>query len=72
MFAATCDYVQQLIPPHLFQDRLEQAIGQVMLAKVKDQIQFELIPCNTVELQLVNFGLGRDSNEHWIASHLMV
>lgn len=69
MFAATCDYIQQLIPPHLFQERLEQAIGQVMLAKVKDQIQFELIPGNTVELQLANFGLDRYSDEHWIASH---
>ena len=70
MFAAQCDYVQKLIPPHHFQQRLKRVHEQVVLPlKRKQQILFDLIPDNRVHIYQGHFGLDRYSDEHWIGSH---
>jgi len=69
MFATTCDYVSKLIPPHLFEHRLEQAVQQVLLLQLTDQIQLDRLPRSIVTGYVGTFGLDRFSDEFWIASH---
>lgn len=64
MFTAKCDYVKKLIPPLEFSSKMEQAIGKVVLLRLKDQLLTNLLPDRKDF-----FGLERYSDEHWIASH---
>lgn len=64
MFASTCEYVAELIPPRDFEGRLEQAIETVVELRLKGEILNNLLPDRKDY-----FGLDRYSDEHWIASH---
>jgi len=64
MFAASCSYVNKLIPPIDFEDRLRDAIGDVLLARLRQQIVSNLVPD-----RIDYWGLKRYATEHWIASH---
>ena len=65
MFVADCSYVRQLLPPDEFVKRQETLIGQVLLAELRRQLTFNIVPPRADYFGLNNV----HSLDHWIASH---
>ena len=63
-WAASCSYVNQLLPPQEFVERMEQVVSKSLIQKIWTRLNFGI-----VEDRLDNLGLGGYSMDHWIGSH---
>jgi hypothetical protein len=64
IFTASCSYVNQLISPTEFEERMKDVIGKALLAKLRGQISMNMFPDRSDHL-----GLERYAIDHWIGSH---
>jgi hypothetical protein len=64
MFTASCSYVQKLLPFPLYTQAREEAVRQVLLLKLRNQLRNSILPD-----QKDFYGLDRFADEHWIGSH---
>jgi hypothetical protein len=64
MFAASCDYVNQLLAPNQFEERMRDVIGEALLAKVRTILTSNLFPDSPETM-----GLDEHAVDHWIGSH---
>lgn len=65
MFTARCDYFKKLIPPNTIEKRQrEDAISEAVLLRLQGQLEMNVFyDRNDI------YGLGRFSDEHWVAGH---
>jgi hypothetical protein len=63
-FTAECSYVNKLLHPTVFQQRLQQVVEQAMRKRL-DQV----FVSNVLKEANYYYGLDRFASEHWIASH---
>jgi hypothetical protein len=64
MFATSCEYVNRLLPPDQFEDRMQEFVGLLLLRRLRTQVTTNLLP-----ERMDYFGLGRYAIDHWIGSH---
>jgi hypothetical protein len=64
MFSAHCSYVRKLLPLSQYKKKQEEAIMNILLLRLRNQLRSSLLWD-----QPDFFGLDRYSNEHWIGSH---
>mmetsp|Transcript_28003 Transcript_28003/g.58862 ORF Transcript_28003/g.58862 Transcript_28003/m.58862 type:complete len:898 (-) Transcript_28003:127-2820(-) len=64
MFAASCDYVKDLMPPDEFEVAMHDIVDDVLVKKVEGVYTAELS-----RFTPRNLGLDQYSIEHWIGSH---
>jgi hypothetical protein len=63
MWTASCEYVNELLPPHVFQERMQQHIGQVLAMKLSRQLVV-----HDFQEKFEQLGLGSYSLSQWIGS----
>jgi hypothetical protein len=64
MFAASCEYVNRLVPPEEFERKMQEYVGELLLRRLRSQLTTSLYPD-----QMDYFGLDRYAMEYWIGSH---
>lgn len=63
-FTADCEYVNKLMPPKQFEESMNKAAGDALVAHLERSLTAELFPFTPQ-----NLGLDHFSVEHWIGSH---
>ena len=64
MFSASCDYVKQLLPPAIFEERMNDIAGDALVSKIEETYTTKLVQFDERIL-----GSYQYSTEHWIGSH---
>jgi hypothetical protein len=64
-FTARCDYINKLLPIDVFEQRLRSIVSQAMLKRLEWYFDWNM----GIGDAPYNYGLGRWSSEHWLASH---
>jgi len=64
MFATSCGYVNQLLPPVQFEERMREFIAKTMIAYIFTKLQFHVL-----DLNIERLGLDGYSMDHWVGSH---
>eukprot|EP00429_Kryptoperidinium_foliaceum_P009971 CAMPEP_0176004822 /NCGR_PEP_ID=MMETSP0120_2-20121206/1891_1 /TAXON_ID=160619 /ORGANISM="Kryptoperidinium foliaceum, Strain CCMP 1326" /LENGTH=852 /DNA_ID=CAMNT_0017337515 /DNA_START=166 /DNA_END=2721 /DNA_ORIENTATION=+ len=65
MWTASCSYIKGLLSPYDFHDKIEDATGEILLLRAREQLRAGLYPNDRRD----RFGLDRYSSEHWVGSH---
>ena len=63
-WSAECTYINLLLPPEVFVQRMQEFIMRAIFEKLKDRLSF-----NIVKERSDHLGLGAYSMEHWVGSH---
>jgi len=63
-FAASCKYVNKLLPPDVFEDRMREMVRQLMFQRLRKQVTTSLFPD-----RMDYYGLDRYAIDYWIGSH---
>jgi hypothetical protein len=68
MWTAQCSYIQQLIPPKQFPQRMEELMEYVMIRRPNSTVE---IPKPTFKQMYDGYPVGRErfAYEHWLGSH---
>ncbi|GKY97073.1 hypothetical protein MPSEU_000665800 [Mayamaea pseudoterrestris] len=64
MFSARCDYINQLLPPHIFVEKMESYVAEVLLQRLVKKLNAGIQEAKTSSL-----GLGKHALSRWIGSH---
>jgi hypothetical protein len=64
MFAATCEYINKLLPPDSYEEAMSSFVGKMLLRRVRAQIT-----SNLFHDRMDYFGYGRYAIDHWVGSH---
>ncbi|KAL7538372.1 hypothetical protein ACHAXR_008508 [Thalassiosira sp. AJA248-18] len=64
MFSASCGYVNKLLPPSTFEERMNDIAGDALLGEIQEIYTTKLVDFNAQIL-----GSYQHSIEHWIGSH---
>jgi hypothetical protein len=62
MWTTTCQYINSLLEPRLYQEALEKVVGDTLVKRMRGDIMTNLYPDDKL-------GLGDSAMEHWIGSH---
>lgn len=68
MFSVTCDYVSELLPPDVFEERMVDVSGDVALSALRRAFTMELHGGQEF-MSAETLGLDQHSMEHWVGSH---
>jgi hypothetical protein len=83
MFAASCEYVNRLLPPAIFEARMIDSVKSSLVARLHEQLQSNIFKGAVFNVsdsgqdrvnldgldRLEYWGVDRFSVDHWIASH---
>jgi hypothetical protein len=68
IFAAKCEYINKLVPPRMFEARMQNLAKQSLLMRAQEKFRMTLFQ----EVGMEHFGIGQFVSQHWISSHPQV